>query len=160
MPQEVWEMGGYGQSSDGQSVVGLLRSCLCPAQGTRWPLLTGAPSCSPPATKAWTRTPNTYAHFHPVLCCVGPDQPDPWPPSRCLQLFLLAVRVSRWWALTRMLILSPACGGTLWCFILASRQGVQFLRHWDNDQIIIITPASEFAVLQTLCFLHSCWVAS
>lgn len=160
MPQEAWEMG----------VV------VSPVMVSQWWVCCGAGCiqhraapdlfsqkplpCSPPATKAWTCTPNTYTHFHPVLCCVGPDQPDPWPPSRCLQLFLPAVRLSRWWALTRMLILSPACGGPLWCFILASHQGVQFLKHWGNDQIIIIIPASEFTVLQTLCFLHSCWVAS
>lgn len=90
-----------------------------------------------------------HAHISSLCCAAWPGQPDPWPPNRCLQLFLPAVRVSRWWALTRMLILSLACGGPLWCFILATCQGVQFLRHRGNDQIIFITSASEFTVLQT-----------
>lgn len=108
------------------------------------------PPCSPLTTKAWARTPHTHTHSHPVLCCAGPDQPDPWPPSRCLQLFLPAVRVSRWWALTRMVILSPACGGSLWCFILASCQGVQFLKRWGNDQIIIRIHCSADVVFPAL----------
>lgn len=152
MPHRGLGNGGCGQSGDGQSVVGLLWSRLHPAQGSPWPFLTEVPPppCSPLTTKAWARTPHTHTHSHPVLCCAGPDQPDPWPPSRCLQLFLPAVRVSRWWALTRMLILSPACGGSLWCFILASCQGVQFLKRWGNDQIIIRIHCSADIVFPAL----------